>query len=265
MRITSYKKASTLEEAATLLQSKKARILGGMHWLKMQDISISTAIDISNLGLNTIEETDDYFTIGSCVTLRTLETDNSLNSFTQNAFKECLKNIVGVQFRNTATAGANVFSRYGFSDLITLLLTLDAEIVFYRHPQMKLEDFLNEESFTDILTYIKIPKSQKRVSFISQRNTSSDFSVLNAAVSKDNEYIYCSVGARPSVAKLVKIPLAEISSSPDEKELSQTASSLSAQFDYGSNMRASCEYRQKISTVLIKRNLMSVFDVTEEV
>ena len=41
------------------------RVLGGMLWLKMEKISVGTAIDLSALGLDTIEETDTEFAIGA--------------------------------------------------------------------------------------------------------------------------------------------------------------------------------------------------------
>ena len=57
MTIREYKRAESLEEAWQLNQKKPNRILGGMIWLKMETINVGTAIDLSGLGLDTIEET----------------------------------------------------------------------------------------------------------------------------------------------------------------------------------------------------------------
>lgn len=65
------------------------------------------------------------------VTLRELETNKLLNELTYGAFSESVKHIVGVQFRNLATVGGSVFGRYGFSDIITLLVALNAEVQLY--------------------------------------------------------------------------------------------------------------------------------------
>ena len=59
MTIREYKRAETLEEAWQLNQKKANRVLGGMIWLKMENINVGTAIDLSGLGLDTIEETED--------------------------------------------------------------------------------------------------------------------------------------------------------------------------------------------------------------
>ena len=121
MTIREYKRAESLEEAWQLNQKKANRILGGMIWLKMETINVGTAIDLSGLGLDTIEETDAGFSIGAMVTLRQLETHPGLEAFTHGAVREALRHIVGVQLRNLATVGGSIYSRFGFSDVLTLL------------------------------------------------------------------------------------------------------------------------------------------------
>ena len=58
LKIKQYVRPETLEEAYELCQKKSNRILGGMLWLKMQDLSVNTAIDLQALQLDTIEETE---------------------------------------------------------------------------------------------------------------------------------------------------------------------------------------------------------------
>ena len=48
------------------------------------------------------------------------------------AFKEALRHIVGVQFRNTATVGGSVFPRYGFSDVLTVFASVDTYVELYK-------------------------------------------------------------------------------------------------------------------------------------
>ena len=68
--IQKYVRAQSLEEAWTLNQNKANRVLGGMLWLRLGKGSVNTAIDLGDLGLDTIEETDTQFSIGAMVTLR---------------------------------------------------------------------------------------------------------------------------------------------------------------------------------------------------
>lgn len=136
--IREYARPATLEEAWQLNQKRPNRVLGGMLWLKMEKISVGTAIDLSALGLDTIEETDTEFAIGAMATLRSLETHAALNAATNGAMREAVRHIVGVQFRNCATVGGSVFGRFGFSDVLTLLLALDARVVLQGAGELSL-------------------------------------------------------------------------------------------------------------------------------
>ena len=77
--IQNYVRAQSLQEAWELNQNKRSRIIGGMLWLKMGKTAVHTAIDLGDLGLNTIEETAEAFSIGCSVTLRQLEKHEALN------------------------------------------------------------------------------------------------------------------------------------------------------------------------------------------
>ena len=70
LNIQNYIKVESLEEAYELNQKKNNKIIGGMMWMRMGDSRINTAIDLSGLGLDRIEENDDEFRIGCMVTLR---------------------------------------------------------------------------------------------------------------------------------------------------------------------------------------------------
>ena len=100
LKIKSYVKVKSIAEAYELNQKKTALVLGGMVWLKMGNRNISTAIDLSGLGLDTVQETDDEFVIGCMTPLRELEINKRLNEYTHGAVRESLRHIVGVQFRN---------------------------------------------------------------------------------------------------------------------------------------------------------------------
>ena len=132
MTIREYKRAESLEEAWQLNQKKTNRILGGMIWLKMETINVGTAIDLSGLGLDTIEETEDSFSIGAMVTLRQLEQHPGLAAYTHGAMREAVRHIVGVQLRNLATVGGSIYSRFGFSDVLTMFLAMDCDVELYK-------------------------------------------------------------------------------------------------------------------------------------
>ena len=129
--IQKYVRAQSLEEAYQLNQDKRNRVIGGMMWLRLGSGSINTAIDLCELGLNTIEETEELFSIGAMVPLRHLELHPRLNAYTQGAVRNAVKDIIGVQFRNMATIGGSIWGRFGFSDVLTVFLAMDSYVELY--------------------------------------------------------------------------------------------------------------------------------------
>ena len=129
-------------------------------------------------GLDRIEETETGYRIGAMVPLRALETHAGLAVLTQGAMAEALRHIVGVQFRNCATVGGSLWGRFGFSDVLTLFLALDAAVTLHHAGEMPLADFAALPRVTrDILTHVTLPKASQRAVYLSQRNISTDFPV----------------------------------------------------------------------------------------
>ncbi len=249
--INEYIKPQTIEQAYELCQKKNSAVIGGMLWLKMQNKTVNTAIDLSDLGLNSITETDLEYKIGAYVTLRQLEMHEQLNKNTNNTIKEAVQNIVGVQFRNLATIGGSVFGKFGFSDVSTVLLSLDAKLEFAGRGIMSLSDFLSEDYFKDILLNIIIPKDLGCVSYSSVRKTKTDFPIIACALSITNGNYLCSIGARPARAKV-------ISGKYDFKTESEFAQHITEQFTFGSNRLGSAKYRQHLCKVLVERNAQKI-------
>ena len=154
LKIKEYVRAESLEEAYQLYQKKSSVVLGGMLWLKLQSRPVGAAIDLSGLGLDAIEETDTEFRIGAMVSLRALETHPGLNAYTNGAMAACVSPIIGVQFRNLATIGGSVAGKFGFSDPVTLLVALGAQVELYHRGVLSLEEFLALPTERDILVRV---------------------------------------------------------------------------------------------------------------
>ena len=88
IKIKDYVRVGSLEEAYELNQKRSACILGGMLWTKMGQRQVQTAIDLSGLGLDQIEESEEEFSIGCMVTLRQMEEHEGLNAYTDGAARE---------------------------------------------------------------------------------------------------------------------------------------------------------------------------------
>lgn len=243
-----YVQPETVDEAYELCQKKQNVIIGGMIWLKMMHKNINTAIDISSLKLDYITEDDNCFHIGAMTCLRKLEVNISLKNEYGDVFEEALKHIVGVQFRNSATIGGSIYGRYGFSDVITVCMALDARVVLHHGGEMSLIDFMGyPKSNRDILLEVKLPKYIDGAVYMSQRNISTDFPTLTCAVSRFSGKYYCTLGARPLPANRWEVP--------DINDIEESANKITEAAVFGSNTRASAEYRKLVAKALIKRSL----------
>lgn len=262
LSINQYVRAQSLEEAYTLCQKRNNVVLGGMVWLKMQDRNVGTAIDLCDLGLDQIEETEEY-RIGAMVSLRTLETHEGLNALTQGAMADSVKHIVGVQFRNLATLGGSLFGRFGFSDVLTLFLVLDAKVELYHAGVLSVQEFAAlPRSTRDILVRVIVPKTERKTSYLSMRNASTDFPILTCAVSgADGDYI-CAVGARPKKAEVYTDERMILVEGITEDSAAAFAKDVADRADFESNLRGSAEYRKKICEVLVRRGVLALREVS---
>lgn len=254
MNIVNYVKVQSLEEAWQLNQKRSAVVLGGGCWLRLSpQRRIGTAIDLSGLGLSSIEETDDCFSIGAMVTLRELECSASLETYTDGALKEALRHIVGVQFRNLATLGGSIWGRFGFSDVLTLFLALDARVELYQKGLVSLEDFARDGGGSDILIRLIIPKISRRTAYASLRLNATDFPVIACAVSRTAAGVCCSIGARPMRAAACRLPAG---SGRTEEEAARLARDVADSLTFEDNLRAGAAYRHDMAAVLCRRLLL---------
>lgn len=255
--IQNYVRAESLEQAYELNQKKSARILGGMLWLKMAKNTVGTAVDLSGLGLDTIEETGEGFSIGAMVTLRQLEQHPGLNACTGGAFAKALAPIVGVQFRNMATVGGSVWSRFGFSDVLTLLLALDTTVELYKGGLIPLETFAAMPYDRDLLMRVHIRKTPGRVAYEAMRIQRTDLPVLTCAVS-DMGGVRAVIGARPGKPVVLRDEKGLLAGGISEESAAAFAADVAARVPMGANSRGSAAYRTHLAEVLTRRCVLGL-------
>lgn len=257
--IKRYVRAESLDQAYELNRSRSNRIIGGMLWMKMGNKNIQTAIDLQDILSNEIKETPDAFSIGAMTSLHDMEIHEGLNKYTNGAVRESLRHIVGVQFRNGATVGGSVYGRFGFSDVLTMLMALDTQVVLYKRGVISLEKFVQLPYDNDILMSIVIKKVPIRTAYSSVRNSKTDFPVLTCAVSflKGEQRVV--IGARPQKAVVVRGD-ENTASAEGEKLAGLLADKAAGEVRVGSNMRASAEFRSHLVKVLTKRTCLAAIE-----
>lgn len=258
--IQNYVRARSLEEAYQLNQNRKNRIIGGMLWLKLSNLTIPTAIDLCELGLNTIEETEEEFSIGAMVSLRQVEQHAGLNAYTQGAVAAAVRDIVGVQFRNLATVGGSLFGRFGFSDVLTVFLAMDSYVELYKGGIVPLEQFAGMERDRDILVRLIVKKRPACFAYQAMRNSQTDFPVLTCAAScVDGEY-RLAVGARPARAVLLREQEHRPDGGMGEERAQAFAGFAAGEIATAGNIRGSAAYRTHLIGVLARRALLELED-----
>lgn len=247
-----------MEEAYKIVEDG-GTVIGGGAFLHLGKRNINSAVDISKLGLDFIKETEGFIEIGSAVTLREIEKNDSLRNHFDGILSKTAAVIMGVQIRNMATIGGTLSGKYGFSDLITSLLSLNTQLTFYKRGKISLEEYLKESIENDILIKAEIKKEEIKAEYLNLRNTSTDFSILNAAVSKCNNIYRIAVGARPGAAKLCYKAMGYIDKEGINNESAKKAGEMAAEeLNFGSDIRSSEKYRKDICWILVKRALLEV-------
>jgi CO/xanthine dehydrogenase FAD-binding subunit len=275
MEVNHYVRPQTLDEAYGLIE-KGGLPVGGGCWLHMNGRSTDTMVDLCDLRLAYIRESglgdeNDSVEIGAMTTAREIETSSLLDEAFRGAFRHATEHLVGVQLRNLITIGGTVAGRYGFSDLITLLLALDARVNLYGQGQMSLGDFLAAPPKGPFLLESVVVLKNPYVSFQSLRITKNDFAVLNAAAAFAAGGWRITVGARPAAARLCPNAQAVcdaacagvqgqgaaiVAPAAPSSYANAAAKAAASETVFVSDTRGSADYRRLLCETLVERAIM---------
>ncbi len=126
--IEQFYKPGTIEEALDLKDKFKecAVFLAGGTLVNSKDFPFryENIISLEGLKLNQIANTQGEVRIGALCTLEEL----SESSFVPHCLKEAVAQVVSRNIRNLATAGGHIAARKSCSDLLPLLIALEAQL-----------------------------------------------------------------------------------------------------------------------------------------
>lgn len=257
MVILNYLRPDNISDAYEALMNDGAVILGGGAFLHLNKSDIKLAIDLSNLNLDFIKDTGDEIEIGAYVTLEQALLNIKLQEYCSGIIYETLKNTANLQIRNTATIGGTAAGRYGFSDVLTSLLALDADVDLYKEGRVTFEEYVKGKFDKDIITKIILKKRNGKAVYKNLRISSNDFSVLNTAVLYTDGKFRISVGARPYYAVLAYDSMEYLNVNGVNDESIEMASNLASEkIEFGNDLKGSAWYRMQLCKVLVKRGIM---------
>jgi CO/xanthine dehydrogenase FAD-binding subunit len=146
-----------------------------------------------------------------------------------------------------ATVGGSIWGRFGFSDVLTVFLAMDAYVELYKGGIIPLEQFAKMKKDNDILVRLIVKKIPCKVIYTAMRNQSTDFPVLACAVSCMNGEYRASIGARPARAILIRSENAE-----------GFADFVAGNAPTEGNLRGSAAYRTHLIKVLVDRSMKNL-------
>lgn len=249
MKIREYKQPDAIKEAYELINNnKKAMLVAGGAYLRLQNREIPLAVDLSGLGLDYIIEENEYLKIGAMTTLRSVEIDDYCNKELSGVLSNMVRQIASLQLRNIVTIGGSICGKYSFSDLLPALIVLDTTLRFYKAGEMSIDDYLEMDLKNDILLEIIIDLNQKaNVKYM--KKTYKEYSLINVALAKKEDRYRIAVGARPGRGAYAKLASKILTT---EKNIDKACEILIEELSFNDDYRVSEDYRKSITQTLLK-------------
>ena len=205
--------------------------------------------------------------IGSTLPLSELDEDERLRREIPGLW-QAVHAVGGVALRHRATIGGNLARSAPASDLLPMLLALDAtvELVGPHGPRVvDLDKFLQASRQTaltpgELIRSVEIPEARPSEYRWQRVRPANDISQVGVAVARSRiepEWRIALGGVSP---RPMRVEEAErlLSPEPSEEEIREAASRAAARAPFATGKRASEEYRRLLVRTLVTRAIISV-------
>jgi len=260
--ITTYHRPQTLDEALALLTQPDTVPLGGGTLLSHATADPVQAVDLQNLGLDSLIKNGNNLELGATLTLQALlESEHC-----PPALKSALKLEAPLNIRNSATIAGTLVVCEGRSTFASILLAMDAKITII--SKQKAEEIINigdllplrEQVRGKLITKIIIPLNVK-LAFESVAKTPADKPIVCAALAQWNSgrtrLVLGGYGKSPMLAMDGTEANGADTSSADHILRSVQAAARNT-YHEATDEWASAEYRVDVAATLAKRCLESI-------
>ncbi len=235
---------------------------------------VTTLIDLSRLGIDDVRRERDDIVIGAMATLTQVLESPIVADVARGFLPRVLRQVASPLQRNVATIGGAAVRAHPWSDVVTALLVLDAQLELFdgHRRSMALADARerSEEPFPLVLA-VRLPGARKgaRAAFEKFSRTGFDVAALNCACAARVERGIChdarvAIGGTPSVAR--RLPRAEtaLDGKPlTESNMAAAAKAAAGEIDARDDRRASAAYRRRLADVGVRRCLAALAVETE--
>jgi carbon-monoxide dehydrogenase medium subunit len=275
MNQIAYAAPAKLSEVVALLsENPGSRILAGGQNLLVEPsrrhLSGSLLVDLRKVaGLVGIEERDGGVRIGSMTTIGAIASSELVHKICP-VLAEAAGLVGDAQVRNRGTIGGAIVEANPGSDLIPVLLVLDAalEIAGTKSRQVAMNDFFAAQesnlSATEVISAIIIPRAAPSTGAIYEKmkHWATLYALCGVAaavtLSSDGSIAQCRIAVTGSIehpARLRDVEAALIGSRLEDSSLAKATSLIDRRLAYRGDAYASSEYRAHLTRVLTGRAL----------
>lgn len=271
--VQTYQRPSSVEEAWSLLDEggKNAMLIGGGVDVGLfSPPEIHTLIDLTRLPYQSIDLNDNGLVIGAGVTLTEMLESRWVADTLDGVVVTMLRQVASPLLRNAATVGGAVASTHPWSDVITLLLALDASVTRYagQFETVSLAELLEQRGTIDraIITEVILPVTGDRTfaGFEKFVRTGFDVGMLNCACRITAEDDGCQevrivFGGAPDIARRMEAVERALTGVKLDHAGIEAAAVLAAEvLPARDDVRASAEYRRILAATGVRRCLTRI-------
>jgi CO/xanthine dehydrogenase FAD-binding subunit len=210
---------------------------------------------------------DGRLRIGSTLPLSELDDDARLRREIPGLW-QAVHAVGGVALRHRATIGGNLARAAPASDLLPILLALDASVELVGMPGKRtvpLESFLRASRSTslgpgELIRSVEIPEARPSEYLWQRVRPANDISQVGVAVARSRTAPYWRIALGGITPRTMRIEEAEqaLPARPSDEAIEVAANHAAARAPFATDKRASEEYRRLLVRTLVARAVRSV-------
>ncbi len=261
-----YHRPETLDEAVELLRKADSVILSGGTKLLADEtgLPVEHVVDLQALGLNQIRGENGALTIGAACRLTDLAATlaQEYPSEQQSALLQGVIQREGPNtYRNAATVGGTVASRPPDSELLAVLLLLDARLLLSGPTTAGEVDLASYLASGDksLIAQIVVPWEDGQGAVERVARTPADYPIVSVAAWRPagEPVRLAATGTGPRPLRLADAEAA-VASGVNEKSVSEAANAAREASQHPGDFRGSADYRAEMAAVLTRRVLQAL-------
>ena len=263
---------ASLEEAWSMKTEAgdAARFLGGGIDLALfAPANVTRLIDLGGLGLAEIRTEEGGLVIGSMATQTEILESPDVAAYAGGVLVRMMRRVASPLQRSLATLGGTIARAHSWSDILPVLLVLDAEVSIYdgETRTISLSEFLDSQRQAPALilgVHLSPVGDDVRAAFVKYSATAFDVATLNCAACaavRDGQWqdVRLAIGGTPALAKRLESVEQTLCGKPTDDAGIEAAAQMAADaIGARDDIRASDAYRRNLATAGLRTCLMEM-------